>query len=54
MRGSAGVGDDLLGLGGVAGVWGDWMVLGAAKNSFVDFDRSQKILLEFKASLIAA
>ena len=29
-------------------------LLGLAKNSFVDFDRGQKILLEFKASLIAA
>ena len=29
-------------------------MLGLAKNSFVDFDRSQKNLLEFKASLIAA
>jgi hypothetical protein len=29
-------------------------LLRLAKNSFVDFDRGLKILLEFKASLIAA
>ena len=54
MRGSAGGGHDLTGSrrcgwGGVIG-----KLLRLAKNSFVDFDRGLKILLEFKASLIAA
>ncbi len=44
----------LRGLGGSAGAGEIGGLLGLAKNSFVDFDRSQKNLLEFKASLIAA
>ncbi len=44
----------LRGLGGSAGAEEIGKLLRLAKNSFVDFDRGLKILLEFKASLIAA
>ena len=54
MRGSADGGQDLTGFRRFGWGGGDWGGLGLAKNSFVDFDRSQKNLLEFKASLIAA